>query len=113
MRDVDEEPSPEITPLRNVAEEEESEQERIDYSFSALELGKLLYDTYFEEYLVERGMPGSCRWPPKKSKEGQITGHGCFVPVPENNKKENGTEKIEEEEEEEEEGKPKDITKAQ
>ena len=105
---ADEEPSPEITSLRNVAEEEESEQERIDYSLSALELGKFLYDKYFDEYWVERGMPGSCRCPPKKNKEGQINGHDCFVPVPENNKKEHMEEKREEEA-----GKPNDITKAQ
>ena len=58
-----------------------------------LSKASFLYDMYFEEYWVERGMPGSCRCPPNKNKEGKIIGHDCFVPVPENNKKEQVKEK--------------------
>ena len=67
-------PEEELTHLRTVEEEEESEQEQIEYSFSALDLGKILNEKCFEEYWVAQGMPGSCRWPPKKqeNEEDQV-----------------------------------------
>ena len=63
----DEGPEPEPA-TRTLEEQEQSEDERINYSFSALEEGHFLDETYFEEYWEAQGLPGCCRWPPKKLK---------------------------------------------